>query len=234
MKGQCIEQLLIIESEYRNRIHLQSWNWNKLHKQKQMSNHAIEEFFVSSSWKRALKTDYYLVFLPINIQTPMPVDFPHNLLVVYNSKKEVTRPPHSKYIYMVSTCFQLLQSRTYLAPKLLAQHKELKALEWWWKYHQHMPSTKEVLQSWAVPVSCFNVDNSKINLLATAVAHHYSSEQKNCQTCNIHSPWNIKNIINKSKKNHKTDWCQCCIIFNKPLQQETTKAAVKHVSGHKT
>ena len=162
---------------------------------------------------------------------PMPVDFPNNLLVVYNSKK-VTQPRNSKY--MVSTCSKLMQLCTYLAPKLLAQHKELKALEWWWKYHQHMPSTKEVLQLWAAPVSCFNVDNSKINLLATAVAHHYSSEQKNCQTCNIHSPWNIKNIINKSKKNHKTDWCQCCIIFNKPLQQETTKAAVKHVSGHKT
>jgi hypothetical protein len=42
-----------------------------------------------------------------------------------------------------------------------------------------MPSTKEVLRLWAEPVSCFNVDHSKINFVrfATVAAHRYSSEQ---------------------------------------------------------
>jgi hypothetical protein len=77
----------------------------------------------------------------------------------------------------------------------------------------------------AAPISCFNVGHSKIQFInnTTVVAHHYLSEQKGSLTSNIHSPWNIKNIINKSKKNHKADGCQCCIIFNKPLQQEDNK-----------
>ena len=86
--------------------------------------------FYLLSYDQEQMTDKCIIeFHSVICYDPMPVDFPNNLLVVYNSKKEVTRPPHSKYIYMVSTCFQLLQSRTYLAPKLLAQHKELKALE---------------------------------------------------------------------------------------------------------
>jgi hypothetical protein len=65
-KDQCIELLLIIESEtgFSNRGEI----GNRLHKQTHISNH--EEIFTNSSRKQALKTDYYLVCLPINIHTP--------------------------------------------------------------------------------------------------------------------------------------------------------------------
>jgi hypothetical protein len=70
-----------------------------------------------------------------------------------------------------------------------------------------MPSAMGVLQKLATPVSCFNAGHFKNQFISntTVVAHHYLSEQKDSLTSNIHSPWNIKNIINKSKKNHKAD-----------------------------
>jgi hypothetical protein len=70
-----------------------------------------------------------------------------------------------------------------------------------------MPLAMGVLQTLAMPVSCFNAGHFKNQVISntTMVAHHYLREQKDCLTSNIHSPWNIKNIIDKSKKNHKTD-----------------------------